>query len=295
MGILRAVLSSADAVLQEQWREFFLCDALDAETLIVRGIKHVGERSVNTNPNDNIITNGSILSVADGQCVLVVSQGKVIDVCSEPGEHLFEDPSHPGGLNGFVKDVWMRVGFGGGDVQPIRHRIYYINTKESTGNRFGPGTFALAVRDEAIGADLDLTVEVSGVYSYRVADPAALYKQIVGNIERAYQRTALNTTVSALLLSVIPEALSSLTSSGIRPHQLPACTGALRDAVLARVQEPLLSRYGLEIVSLAFDPLTVTDLRTLQGAQQAAILRDPTMAAATMVDAVGQLGQNLRP
>ena len=257
-------------------------------------VKHVGARSTNTRSNDNIITNGSILSIADGQCVIVTSQGKVIDVCDEPGEHRFYDENHPGGVGGFVQDVASRVGFGGGDVQPIRHHIYYVNTKECVGVRFDtPAPFAIAVRDEAIGADLDLGAMIGGMFSYRVAEPVTLYKHVVGNIEDVYQRKHLNELLSLMVLSVLPEALSELIGGGIRPHELPFHAPALREAVTARLKEPFLTKYGLEIVSLAFHTLIVSDLKTLSSAQFAAINRDPTMAAATTADAITGIAKNL--
>ena len=294
MGIIRAVISSADSVLKEQWLEFFSCGSLDSETLIRRGVKRIGARSANSRRDDNIITNGSVLAVADGQCVIVTSQGKVIDVCDEPGEHRFYDENHPGGVGGFARDVACRVGFGGGDVQPIRHRIYYVNTKECMGVRFDSSSpVPIAVRDEAIGADLDLGAMIGGVFSYRVKDPVALYRNVVGNIEYRYQRTQLNGFLSRMVLGAIPEALAKLIKDGIRPHQLPLFTPALRSEVTERLKEPFLTRCGLEIVSLAFDTLIVSDIRVLSSTQFAAINRDPAMAAAAMTDAVGQLAKNL--
>ncbi len=293
MGIVRAILTSADSVLQEQWREFFYCESMSSETLMACGKKRTGERSTNTNPDDHIITNGSILSIADGQSAIVVSRGKVIDVCSEPGEHLFEDANRPGGIGGFVKDVWTRVGFGG--VQPIVHRIYYVNTKECTGVRFDtPAPIPLCVRDAKLGADLDLCVQAGGVYSYRVKDPVRLYRNVMGNMKDNYTRHDLNLFVTMLLLSVLPEALAELTDGGIRPYELPLHTKALGDAVIAKSAETLLLSYGLEFVSIAFDTLIVTDLGTLQSAQHAAINRDPAMAAAALTDAAAIASQNLK-
>ena len=295
MGIIRAAVSAADAVLKEQWREFFACDALDAETLVVRGEKRVGERSANTRADDNVISNGSQLLIADGQCVLVVSQGKVIDVCDEPGAHTFVDPARPGGVGGFFRDVKNRVGFGGGDVQPIRHRIYYVNTKESGGIRFDtPAPVALSVRDEAIGADLTLGVQAGGVYAYRVKDSVNLYRAVVGNISGRFLRSALNTTVTAMLLSALPEALHAVVGDGVRPHALALHTNAIAAALTAQTKDALLARYGLELVSIAFDKLIVADRKLLQSAQQAAVNRDPKMAAATMTDAYAAAIRNLK-
>ena len=295
MGILPAVTSAAGSVLQEQWLEAFFCDSLNSETLIRCGIKLIGARSANTRANDNVITNGSILSIADGQCVIVTAQGKVIDVCSEAGEHRFVDPNHTGGVGGYAHDVWKRVGFGGGNVQPIRHRIYYVNTKECPGVRFDTPAFPLAVKDDAIKAELDLSVQIGGVFSYRVKDPVALYRKVVGNIESAYQRSELNDMLVGAVLARIPEAVAALVEDGIRPYALAFHALALRKALLDRLREPFLLNYGLEIDSLAFDTLIVTDCGMLSDMQAASINRDPAMAAATIIDAAahitGKLGQ----
>ena len=294
MGIIRATLGAAESVFNEQWLEAFFCDSLSSETLIARGVKRTGARSTNTRADDNVITNGSILSVADGQCVIVTAQGKVVDVCGEAGEHRFFDPNHTGGVDGYLRDVWTRVGFGGGDVQPIRHRIYYVNTKECLGVRFDtPAPFPLSVTDENIGAKLDLSVEAGGVYSYRVKDPVTLYRKVVGNIEDAFQRRTLNGMLTAALLNALPEVLAALTENGIRPYELAMHTTALRDALTERLKEPFLEQYGLEIVSIAFDTLIVTDLAMLTAMQAAAINKDPAMAAATTVDAVAGIAKKL--
>lgn len=284
MGIIRAIKGSVGAVMKEQWKEAFFCDSLPAEILMVRGRKHVSERSANDRRDDEIVTNGSLLSVADGQCVIVVSQGKIVDVCDAPGEHMFVDPNHPGGVKGFFRDVIRRVGFGG-DVQPIRHRVYYINTKECYGNRFEtPAPVVIRVRDDNIDADFDLSVSLSGVYSYRVEDPAALYRAI-GNIETVYERKSLNPQLDAEIVSALSTAVSELFRSGIRPNELPKHTNDLAAAAAGAVGESFRKRFGLGILSISFDKLIIEEIWMLKNAQRAAILRDPTMAAAMLTDA----------
>lgn len=286
MGLIKATLSAAKHVLEEQWREQFACDALGDKTLLVRGRKRIGARSANTRVDDGVLTNGSLLTVADGQAVIVVAQGKVVDVCTEPGAHLFEDPNHPGGLNGYVKDVWERVGFGGGDVQPIQHRVYYVNTKEITDNRFEtPAPVPIRTGDAAIGLDLEASVLCRGVYSYRVTDPEKLYRALIGNIGDVYLCNRLNGQLHSRLLTALQTALFELTEEGIRPSQIPGCIPKLRELLRQRFTEQTQTQYGITIVSAAIEALYVVDAAMIQELQAHAVLKDPNMAMAYLAGA----------
>ena len=289
MGIIRAITSSLGSVAREQWKEAFFMDALPVDVLMARGHKHVSGRSANDRADDEVITSGSLLSVADGQALVVVSHQKVVDVCTEPGEHIFVDPDRPAGPVGYLRDVLDRVGFGGGDVQPHRHRVYYINTKECHGNAFEtPAPVFVRVRDDNMDADFDLSVSLAGVYSYRVEDPAALYHAI-GNVRESFERKDLKPQLDAEIVSALSTAVGTLFQSGIRPHELPAHTNDLAAATADAVKESFLRRFGLGMLSIAFDTLKIEEIWMLKNAQRAAILRDPEMAAATLVDATAEV------
>lgn len=288
MGIIRAISASLGSVAKEQWKEAFFMDALPVDVLMVRGHKHVSDRSANSRIDDEVITSGSLLSVADGQALIVVSHGKVVNVCTEPGEHEFIDPDRPAGVAGYFHDVWERVGFGGGDVQPFRQRVYYINTKECHGNRFEtPAPALIRVRDDNMDADFDLSVSLAGVYSYRVEDPAALYRAI-GNVAERFDRKDLKPQLDTEILSALQTSVAELFKSGIRPHELPLYTNALAAAAADAVGTSFRKRFGLGMLTIAFDKLVIEEIWMLKNAQRAAILRDPSMAAATLIDATAQ-------
>ena len=137
MGLIRAALGAAGGVLADQWKEYFYCDALPANVLAVKGQKRAGARSSNTRGSDNIITSGSVIAVANGQCMMIVEQGKIVDVCAEPGEYTYDASTEPsifaGGLNrdnimNVLSTVGKRFTFGG--EAPKDQRVYYFNTKE---------------------------------------------------------------------------------------------------------------------------------------------------------------------
>ena len=302
MGLLKAVHGAMRSVLDEQWREFFSCDAMGSEWLMIRAEKRIGKYSTNTRRDDNVLTNGSILSVADGQCVLVVKQGKVIDLCAEPGEHVFEDPEQ-GGVKGFFREVGKRVAFGGGDIQPTVYRVYYMNLLEITGIPFrSRGAVPMRVRDGSSGLDLDGSVFLSGRCSYRVSDPVKLYKTIIGNISGKFSRSQLNAHIQADLSHSLQPALGELAAAGLRPSELPGHVPELCEALRQQMEAGWCGAHGIELVSVALDGVRAGDTELLQSAQHAAILRDPGMAAATLTQAAAEAlpaaaasGAGLRP
>ena len=138
MGLIRAAAGALGGTLADQWKEFFYCDAMDKDILVKRGRKRTSFRSANTKGNDNVISNGSGIAVADGQCMLIVEQGKVVEVCAEPGEFTYDSSTEPsiftGNLGDSIKETFKIVGKRftyGGDMQKTSGFI--ISTPRSWG------------------------------------------------------------------------------------------------------------------------------------------------------------------
>ena len=185
MGLIKAALGSVGGVLADQWKEYFYCEAMGKDVLMVKGQKRVSGRSSNTKGGDNIISNGSVIAVADGQCMLIVEQGKVVDVCAEPGEYTYDMSTEPsiftGDLKQSIKETFQMVGkrFTFGGEAPKDQRVYYFNTKELIDNKFGtPNPIPFRVVDRNIGLDVDVSVRCNGVYSYRIVDPLLFYTNV---------------------------------------------------------------------------------------------------------------------
>ena len=144
MGLIKAEIGAVGGVLADQWKEFFYCDAMDKSVMVVKGQKQVsGGRSSNTKGSDNIISNGSGIAVADGQCMMIVEQGKIVEVCAEPGQFTYDTSSEPsiftGNLGNSIKETFKQIGKRftyGGDTGKDQ-RVYYFNTKELIDNKFG--------------------------------------------------------------------------------------------------------------------------------------------------------------
>ncbi len=294
MGLIRAGLEALGGTLADQWKEFFYCDALDKEVLAVKGQKRVNGRSSNTRGNDNIISNGSGIAVADGQAMIIVEQGKVVEFCAEPGEFTWDSSSEPsifaGKLGDSILSTFKTIGKRftyGGDTGKDQ-RVYYFNTKEILGNLFGTATpVPFRVVDSRIGMDIDVSLRCSGTYSYRIADPMLFYTHVCSNVADEYRREELDSTLKQEFVAALQPALGRLSELEMRPNQIPTHMPELEKAMNEVLTEKWGALRGLEIVSIAMANLSLPeeDQEMIKLAQKNAMFRDPTMAAATLVGA----------
>lgn len=294
MGLIRAALGAAGGVLADQWKEFFYCEALPNNVLMTKGQKRVGGRSSNTRGSDNIITNGSGIAVADGQCMLIVEQGKIVEVCAEPGEFTFDSSTEPsifsGSLGQGIKESFKTLGKRftyGGDTGKDQ-RVYYINTKELIDNKFGtPSPIPFRVVDSKINLDIDVSVRCSGVYSYKIADPLVFYKSLAGNVEQDYTREQIETQLKTEFISALQPAFGKLSDLEIRPNQIVSHNTELENALNEALSEKWYNLRGLTVVSVALGSVTLPeeDAELIKQAQRTGMMRDPSMAGATLVGA----------
>lgn len=294
MGLIKAVLGAAGGTLADQWKEFFYCESMPKETLMVRGRKQITGRSSNVKGNDNIISNGSGIAVADGQCMIIVEQGKVVEVCSEPGEYTYDTSTEPsiftGNLGEGIKNTFKTIGkrFTYGADTGKDQRVYYFNTKELIDNKFGtPNPIPFRVVDRNIGLDIDVSVRCSGVYSYKIVDPILFYTNVSGNVEREYTRDEIDSQLKTEFISALQPAFARISELGIRPSALPGHAEELAGAMNAALTSKWLGLRGIQVISVGLNPITLPeeDAELIKQAQRAAILRDPTMAAATLAGA----------
>ena len=294
MGLIKAGVGAFGGTLADQWKEFFYCESMPKEVLVTKGQKRVGGRSSNTKGNDNIISNGSGIAVADGQCMIIVEQGKVVEVCAEPGEFTYDTSTEPsifsGSLGNSIKETFKTIGkrftYGGDTAKD--QRVYYFNTKELIDNKFGtPNPIPFRVVDSKIGLDIDVSVRCSGVYSYKIADPLLFYTNVCGNIEQEYVRDELDGQLKTEFVSALQPAFGKLSDLELRPNQIVSHNTELEDAMNVALSTKWGELRGLKVVSIALGSVTLPDedAEMIKQAQRTAIMRDPTMAAATLVGA----------
>ena len=265
MGLMKAISGAVGGVLADQWKEFFYCDALSADVLVRKGSKRISGRSSNTKGSDNIISNGSGIAVADGQCMLIVEQGKIVEVCAEPGAYTFDASTEPsvfaGDLGESILDTFRtighRIGFGGDTGKD--QRVYYVNTKEIMGNKFGtPSPILFEVVNRRIGMSRTVNVRCNGVYSYRISDPLLFYTKVCGNVKNEFTRNEIDEQLKAEFISALQPAFGALAEQELRPAQLPAKANELKTAMNDALRADWLER-GISVAAIALNPIRLSD------------------------------------
>ena len=281
MGLIKAGLGALGGVLADQWKEFFYCDALDMDTLVVKGKKRTDRRSSNTKGEDNIISNGSGIAVADGQCMIIVEQGKIVEVCAEPGEYTYDTSTEPsifsGKLGDSILDTFKNIGKRftyGGDTGKDQ-RVYYFNTKEIMDNKFGtPSPIIFEVTNKRIGMSRTVNVRCNGVYSYVIANPLLFYTKVCGNVEQAFTRQQIDSQLKTEFVSALQPAFGALAELELRPAQLPAKVNELKQAMNAALQLEWVESRGIKVEKIALNPITLNDedMKKIQDMEDAATM-----------------------
>ena len=294
MGLIRAGIGALGGTMADQWKEFFYCDAIDKDTLVVKGAKRITSRSSNTKGNDNIISNGSGIAVADGQCMIIVEQGKVVEVCAEPGEFTYDTSTEPsifaGSLGKAILDTFKTIGkrFAYGGDTGKDQRVYYFNTKEIVDNKFGTATpIPFRVVDSRIGLDLDTGIRCNGVYSYKITNPLLFYANVCGNVEQDYDRSEIDSQLKTEFISALQPAFSRLSDMEMRPNQIPAHTMELCDLMNETLTKKWSEARGISVVSIAMNPVSIPDedAESIKELQRAAALSNPGLAAGALTGA----------
>ena len=294
MGLIKAIKSAATGVVGDQWREYFYCDSLDESVLVKKGQKKVNGKSSNISGEENIISNGSLIAVNEGQCMIIVEQGKVVDFCAEPGEFTYDKSTEPslfyGNLGENIKQTFSTIGkrftFGGDTAKD--QRVYYFNTKEIMGNKYGTANpVPFRVVDQNIGLDVDISIRCNGEYSYKITDPLLFYTNVCGNVADEYERSEIDSQLKTELMTALQPAFAKISAMGIRYSAVPAHTMELADALNEVLSAKWSKLRGIEIVSFGVNAMKASeeDEAMIKELQKSAVLRNPNMAAATLVGA----------
>ena len=295
MGLIKAGIGALGGVLADQWKEFFTCDALPSDVLMRRGYKKVTSRTSNTKGEDDVISNGSIISVAVGQCMIITDQGKIVEVCAEPGEYQYNSSTEPsifaGSLGESIIETFKTIGkrftFGGDTARD--QRVYYFNMKEIMNNKFGTSSpIMFDVVNKRIGMSRTVQVRCNGVYSYKITDPLLFYTNVCGNEEYEYRRDRIDTQLKTEFISALQPALGALSELELRPGQLPGKVNELRAAMNDALRAEWVESRGITVEKIALNPITLTeeDMKKINQMEDSATYgQNPFMMAGRMTDA----------
>ncbi len=293
MGLIKAGIGALGGTFANQWKEFFYCDALDGDTLMIKGQKRTGSRYSNTKGEDNIISNGSVIAVANGQAMMIVEQGKVVEFCAEPGEFTYDTSTEPSIFTGKLgtsiletfKTIGKRFTYGGDTGKD--QRVYYFNTKEIMGNKYGTATpipFRVVV-NEAMGFKLSVDIRCNGEYTYTLTDPMLFYKSIAGNVADEYKRQDLEDILRSELLSALQPALAKVSAQQIEYYELPAHTTEIRNALAEVLKSDWTETRGIQIEKITINSLSIPEdqRKKITEWEETAMTTNPMVAGARLV------------
>ncbi|MCM1058198.1 MAG: SPFH domain-containing protein [Firmicutes bacterium] len=303
MGLIKAAKDALQSALADQWREYFYCDSISNDILMVKGQKRVNEgRNSNTKASDNIISNGSIVAVNEGQCMIIVDQGGIVDVCADAGEFIYDNSTEPslfyGNLGESIKGSFSTLGkrftFGGNTAKD--QRVYFFNTKEILNNLFGtPSPIPFRVLDKNTGFDFDTSVKVNGQYTFKIIDPILFYTNVCANVTDSYKKADLLTTMKSELLTSLQPALAQISAKGVRPYEIPGFS----EEICGLLSEALTGKWtelrGIQMVSMTINSsdMPADDKARFQKWQETAMLRGADMQAARKTEAFANMMENM--
>ena len=303
MGLLQAGIGALSGVLADQWREYFYCDSMPENVLMTKGVKRTGSRNANTKGEDNIITNGSIIAVNEGQCMMIVEQGAIVEFSAQAGEFVWDNSTEPsifyGNLSDNLKSTWeilkKRFTFGANPAKD--QRIYYFNTKEIIGNKYGtanPVPFRVVYNNIGAGLELEVSVKCFGEYSYKITNPMLFYKNVCSNVTDSYTRDRIDGQMRSEMMTALQPAFARISDMGIKYSSLPGHTTELAQCLNEELSAKWRDLRGIEMVSLGISSIKASDEdeQRIKELQQSAALRDPTMAAAYLASSQGAAMQN---
>lgn len=303
MGLLQAGIGALSGVLADQWREYFYCDSMPENVLMTKGVKRTGSRNANAKGEDNIITNGSIIAVNEGQCMMIVEQGAIVEFSAQAGEFVWDNSTEPsifyGNLSDNLKSTWeiLKKRFTFGSNPAKDQRIYYFNTKEIIGNKYGtanPVPFRVVYNNIGAGLELEVSVKCFGEYSYKITNPMLFYKNVCSNVTDSYTRDRIDSQMRSEMMTALQPAFARISDMGIKYSSLPGHTTELAQCLNEELSAKWRDLRGIEMVSLGISSIKASDEdeQRIKELQQSAALRDPTMAAAYLASSQGAAMQN---
>jgi len=297
MGLIKALTTSVSSGLGDQFKEYVSCPEMDSDTLVQRGIVHHGEG--NTNPSENIISNGSAIMVPESTAMMVVENGKILEFCAEAGTYTFNSGTEPSIFTGklgtsiidTVKNMWSRTTLGGqtGNDQ----RVYYVNLLSIVGNNFGSPQ-PKKITDDKYGM---LEVTFFGEYAIKVENPVILVQNIIGS--NAKDTVLFSDILEGQFKTKFVEKITQAITVVMRKHKVPFGDIGMYGTDISNemnnlLDEDLFQKYGIRISDVAIGDINLTEESMLRVSKidDATIFGDARLQSGLMATAGAEALKN---
>lgn len=259
MGLIKAAVGAIGSTMQDQWKEAIRCENMPNDVLMVK----------KTTPN-GVISNGSTIIVAPGQCAIIYDNGRVIDATAEEGTYTFDSSSTPsffaGQFGAVFKEMWQRFTYNGATAK--QQAVFFFNTKEIVDNRFGTPVpipyqdWSHPIPNQMTGTVTPLRVNVRcfGKYTFRISNPALFMNTMAGTAD-IYKKDLV---IEQIRTEVIASFQNVLNELGNSEHKVPVLelssqTDEIKEIMDERVFDEKIRERGITLVGFAVEPVTLDE------------------------------------
>ena len=262
MGLIKAFTEGLSTGLGDQFKELVVCPEVSNNVLVQRGEVRHGDG--NKNATSGVISNGSKIIVPQGMAMMLIENGAIKEFSAEPGEYIWDSSSEPSVFTGnffkgvvdTIKTIGSRFTYGG--MAPTDQRVYYVNLKPITGNKFGSPQ-PKKITDEKYGM---LEVTFFGEYAFQVKDSVILVQNVIG--ANPQDTLTYDDVVGGQLKSKFIEQITQAITIVMRKHKVSfgdmgMYGGDISEEMNIILDDSWRQKYGLEITDVALTDINLTD------------------------------------
>ena len=287
MGLISAAVSSVSGVLSDSWKEVIEPDDMSYSTLLVKGV--AVKKGSNKKGTDNYVSNGSVIHVYPNTLMLLMDGGKIVDYSAQEGYYEVNNSSAPSIFNGELKDsvkeTWKRFQFGG--VPSQKQYVYYINTAEIKGIKFGTRN-PVNYFDNFYNAELFLRAH--GSYSIKITDPIKFFTEFAPKGTDRIEIKDLSEQLFNEFMDALQSAINQMSVDGVRISAITSKSRELSKYMADVLDADWNDLRGIEVCSVGLASISYDDesKALINMRNKGAMMSDPTIREGFVQSSVAQ-------
>lgn len=287
MGLITAAVSSVSGVLSDSWKEVIEPDNMNDSTLLVKGAAI--KKGSNKKGTDNYVSNGSVIHVYPNTLMLLIDGGRIVDYSAQEGYYEVNNSSAPSLFNGeltdSVKETWKRFQFGG--VPSQKQCVYYINTAEIKGIKFGTRN-PVNYFDNFYNAELFLRAH--GSYSIKITDPIKFFTEFAPKGTDRIEMRDLSEQLFNEFMDALQSVINQMSVDGVRISAIASKSRTLSKYMADVLDEDWNGLRGIEICSVGIASISYDDesKALINMRNKGAMMSDPNVREGFVQSSVAQ-------